>query len=691
MSSNDTDFILETAETEIYRKNAFRIIGLPTDASPREITRRSRTLITKITHEKIGLSDSPFPLDPPPNEDEIRLAADLLRDPEKRLVEEFFWFWPDPSGRGKNDEALASLSQGDAESAVRNWEEKEGKGADNDVSKHNLAIYRHLNALDMEHQALNGGLTVEEVPARDRHWRSIWERWNELIEKDGIWDRLNARIEELNDPRLTQETIRNIRESLPPALLSINAKIALRYAQKGARLEVLRHRRILESAPFDKKSTIDALNKIVNPFYDNINILCNRAEQEAESNPSGADGIAEDLFKQTHTPLKNIHWVLPKGELLKGSSYDKVASAASTCIISYGNKTNNWSKAFDLLENAWFLAAGETTQSRLDKNLKILKKNMKADRGVRYSLQPEKPISPDNHESWDPWKAWEYSPLPDPLIDRLMGAKPSENSTSMDSSISNLIPMVFGNDSPFEESYHFIAAQCLAHCLNLRAEAALNSIFDRVNTKKAKGKNLKEEACIAYADLLEADDLDPENESTERYIRCLNRFCKDCRIKLQLPAVKTLHFPQDKGLLNPDSTSETCYFCNERDSEGEATDIRLKMHGNVDVISRKIVRIIQYDFGVVRIPRCEACREKSLSFTEPDSLDSESGAKSPLTVLKKLLGFYRKTSETGEAQSYYVPMIQQKQCLEHPEVQKLMAEGWKTGEKPGSAEIGRRT
>ena len=304
-------------------------------------------------------------------------------------------------------------------------------------------------------------------------------------------------------------------------------------------------------------------------------------------------------------------------------------------------------------------------------------------------MKPENPILPDGHESWDPWKACEYSPLPDQQKEQLLGAKPSSGSNALDASIFNLIPMVFGNDSPFEESGRLITALCLAHSLNLRAEAALNSIFDRVNTKTAKAKSLKEEVYIAYADLLEAVDLDPENESTERFFRCLNRFCKDNRIKLQLPPVKTLYFPNDVGFLNPDSTApETCYFCNERDSEGEKIDIRLKMHGNVDVISRKIVRIVRYDFGVFRIPRCEVCLEKSLSFTEPDPSDSGSEPKSPLSVLKRLLGFYRKTSDTGEAQSYYVPMIQQKQCLEHPEVQRLMAKGWKTGEKPGSADIG---
>ena len=189
MSPNHLDFILEMAEPEIYRKNSFRIIGAPTDASSRQIG-RARSIAVHAARGLGKLADTPFPLDPPPNEDEIRLAADRLKDPEKRLMDEFFWFWPDPSVRGEDDEALASLSQGDADSAVLNWEEKEQNGGDNDVSKHNLAVYRHLCALDLEHQALNGGLTVEEVQARDRHWQSIWERWNALIENDGIWDRL---------------------------------------------------------------------------------------------------------------------------------------------------------------------------------------------------------------------------------------------------------------------------------------------------------------------------------------------------------------------------------------------------------------------------------------------------------------------------------------------------------------------
>ena len=118
----------------------------------------------------------------------------------------------------------------------------------------------------------------------------------------------------------------------------------------------------------------DTLNDIVNPLYKNINILCNRAEQEAQSNPTDAGGIAEDLLKQTHSMLKTIHWVLPKGEDIKDSSYNRVAEAVWNCTIDYSNKTNNWSKAFDLMKNVWFLANGEIILIQLEKDIKTLEK-----------------------------------------------------------------------------------------------------------------------------------------------------------------------------------------------------------------------------------------------------------------------------------------------------------------------------
>ena len=87
------------ASPELYRVNAFRITGLPVDATARDIAKQLEKM--KIA-EKLGAATTrqggPLPLVPPPDLDAVRQAMQRLRDPEGRLVDEFFWFWPSPPG-----------------------------------------------------------------------------------------------------------------------------------------------------------------------------------------------------------------------------------------------------------------------------------------------------------------------------------------------------------------------------------------------------------------------------------------------------------------------------------------------------------------------------------------------------------------------------------------------------------------
>ena len=66
-----------------------------------------------------------FALNPPPSVDKIREAIARLKDPEKRLIDEFFWFWPDRFGESAKDPALQAVDQGDQNTAYQLWIERE--------------------------------------------------------------------------------------------------------------------------------------------------------------------------------------------------------------------------------------------------------------------------------------------------------------------------------------------------------------------------------------------------------------------------------------------------------------------------------------------------------------------------------------------------------------------------------------
>src|ERR1700730_16349682 len=112
--------LLRIATPEIFRQNAFRITGLPVDATTREIHKQiERLQIMEELGEGHAIHSSVFALHPPPTINEIASALHRLRDPEARVVEEFFWFWPEEFGRREIDSAMHALSAGDCDTAAK--------------------------------------------------------------------------------------------------------------------------------------------------------------------------------------------------------------------------------------------------------------------------------------------------------------------------------------------------------------------------------------------------------------------------------------------------------------------------------------------------------------------------------------------------------------------------------------------
>lgn len=92
------------------------------DSTVRDIKRRLDDLkAAEEMGESEGEHTHAFALDETPGLEQIRAAAQKLHDPEKRIVDEFFWFWPFEWGQGYKDPALAPLRNGHQQSAFAAW------------------------------------------------------------------------------------------------------------------------------------------------------------------------------------------------------------------------------------------------------------------------------------------------------------------------------------------------------------------------------------------------------------------------------------------------------------------------------------------------------------------------------------------------------------------------------------------
>lgn len=373
----------EAAHPELYRRNAFRVAGVSVEASARDISRHVEKLQLMQKFGTNGVARSPLAIVPSPDEHDVRAAVHDLNDPERRLIDEFFWFWPLQLGHGRNDTALRLLDAGDAQAAARTWAESE-KGSEAIVSTHNLAILDHCLALDLEAEATKRALTQEERARLERHWEGACRRWGAVIQHEAFWSRLSNRIRALEDPRLTTGLARRIRIALPNALLKVNAALAVGAAERGDMASAKRHvvtmQRLEGGVSISSQgigpATRVALKQALAPLRKRVRSICEDLEARVDAEPLQGDRMTRALVEETKPLLTAFDALLGGGDAACDAVHDEVASTALRCQIPYGNKTKNWRASLQLLELIKPVAAGPTLRNRIDENIKTVRENI---------------------------------------------------------------------------------------------------------------------------------------------------------------------------------------------------------------------------------------------------------------------------------------------------------------------------
>lgn len=376
------EFLLKAALPELFRENAFRLVEMPVDCGPRDLAKRQKMIEMA---GNTGMTVPPgqgraLPLDTSSQADVVREAMQRLRDPERRLIEEFFWFWPHRLGQSRGDEALTALARGEVVGAGEIWLYQERYRSEANVSVHNLAVLCHAAALDLEHLAQSWALTEDQRTQRDYYWQQAYHRWRYLLACEGFWVRMTSRIRELDDPRLKSGTAEQIRTALPLALTMINARMAVQAAEQGDMPEAKRHVNIVRRVSgFEQPVVDEALQMAVAPIRDRVKTLCSTAGTDANADPAHADIVARRLLDQTEPLLDVLDCMIESDNPTRTAMHDEVARKALQCQIAFGNETKNWRVSQELLERTLEVPATESVRAQIKENLDIVKGNLEYD------------------------------------------------------------------------------------------------------------------------------------------------------------------------------------------------------------------------------------------------------------------------------------------------------------------------
>jgi hypothetical protein len=359
------EFLLGIADPGLFRANAFRIVGLPANSSDSAIRKQAKKLEFEAQHQNgAGNNAGPLPLAGDDSRELLPDAMQRLKDPERRFVEEFFWFWPRPR-LGNDDPAIAALAKRDIATAIEVWTGEVGRDDDYGRACHNLAVMFHTLALDVEY-ARQFEETAGLQKLQCSYWEKGFEHWQSVLSDDAFWNEWDTRVSELNDPRLTTSTTQQLRAALPTILLLINAQIAGNASARGAAAEAQGYRRLMEASGFDCAVVEEACARAALQTREQINSLCHAAEQEAATAPASADEGVRRLLDQSRSLLARIDILLGNDSALSNEARDEIADAVTNNLLLYCEESGSWAIGRELLDATRPYAVSLAVRERID-------------------------------------------------------------------------------------------------------------------------------------------------------------------------------------------------------------------------------------------------------------------------------------------------------------------------------------
>lgn len=375
--SSECKPLLDATTKNLFRKNAFRILGLPVDATTLEITKHANKLMILVEGgQDPHTQGAAFPIKPSPSLDEIREAIQKIKDPEKRLIDEFFWFWPEEFGNSQADPAMRALSMGDLETASQIWSAKEEQPIGGLVAKHNLALVFHIAALDWENYSVKNEVEAERRQKISDYWKGAFNRWERLATDETLWEKVTVRIRQLNEPNLPTGFARRMRAALPEALDKINAELAVAFAESG-KIELARlHIRFMRETNQGLDNVEKTAELVLTPARNRLKEQIQRAKQSAQQNPATAHDAARILIDHARPLLDVFDLFFGEQDHFQKELFDDAATTAVNCLVAYQRKTGDNDTFVKLLEQTLLIAESIEVRRRVEENIGIGKGNL---------------------------------------------------------------------------------------------------------------------------------------------------------------------------------------------------------------------------------------------------------------------------------------------------------------------------
>ena len=369
--------LMEACTLDLYKKNIFRITGLSVDATSKEVSRQVQKLqmLEDMGGGDVAGSQPAFSLAGKRSSDEIRDALSRMKEPEHRIVDEFFWFWPEEFGSSKDDPAIQAMLAGDEGTAFKLWKDREKAGSH--VAQHNMAVMYHMLAVDWTNYHISAKIDEAQDIAIQENWKKAFERWEPMIEADELWDMLKERVRSIDDEALTTGFVRRILKVLPEALDRVNAEAALKLAEQG-RIDWAKFHINFMRETHQGLDDVDSTSEMVlEPTQKRVEQYLESFSSKVEKSPQHGAELAQELLDRCH-PMMGLFDLFHGSEAhQRNDLFDKVAETILQMVISHQKATGDNKTFATSLQNTLQIASGSHIRERIIKNISIAEENNK--------------------------------------------------------------------------------------------------------------------------------------------------------------------------------------------------------------------------------------------------------------------------------------------------------------------------
>ncbi len=395
----------------LYQNNAFRVLGLLTNATTAEIVARANEIKVKKSVNFDGGYEYDFPwlgvLDR--SEENIASALQRLEDPVRRIKQELSWFWLQSDA---DRQALKALSARQLKNAFAIWLKESGLTQENLSEKeisplttpealvalHNLFVLLQSSLLRNELNPDKDAAFVllENDTNPQENWAIALRVFNFLHTNVKFWELVKKRIDAMQDRRVQNISMEEIKESALNNALSGHFFLMTK-ALGNKDLPMLdKHIEILENANMPVDLYKSGLNLVLNSRIESINALCDEFVRERKVAEDKGDGsLYKSLFykyRDSAKPLiEDCNIVDRKGMTDFGVSREKFAKSFQQLSWKL-NKSGDALGALESMNEAYKNLYSDALKMECEKDAERIIK----DAVEQYSAQATKLIHPEN-------------------------------------------------------------------------------------------------------------------------------------------------------------------------------------------------------------------------------------------------------------------------------------------------------